>query len=109
MEAVGRKWRVGVVLGVGVALVLGAVTLRRSPPVAPPPPPVAAAPPLDLDGLYAVDRLVLEADPVLDLAGTAPVGAGPRGGAPIPEPSTAALWILALATLYTLYLPAGSW
>ena len=119
MEAIGRSWRIRVALGVLAALAggLGVWSLRPMPapaPVAvslgPSQPQLAFADPIvELDRLYALDHLVLDGDPALDLRATAPVGAGPPvpSGLSVPEP--ARLWILGFAALYTLYLPARSW
>ena len=115
MESFGRSWRIRVGLG-GLAAVALVVALWGFRPISAPPPVslgppalrVAAAPAVDLERLYDLDHLVLEADPVLDLRMLAPVGAGPPGP-PVPEPAVATLWILAVAALCTLYLPARSW
>ena len=113
MEAVGRKWRVGVVLGVLGVLALVGLALHpqadlphvSSAPVSRP----VAEPIVDLGRLYDLDHLVLDGDPVLQLDRMAPVGAGPNRSSAVPEPAPATLWILGLAALYALYLPARSW
>jgi len=116
MEAVGRSGRIGLVLGALASLAL-AVALWEDRP-APRPPPTSharvghdaarAQPALDLDRLYALEHLVLEVAPRFEPHALAPVGAGPAEPA-VPEPGAATLWILGLAALYTLYLPARSW
>lgn len=115
MAAAGRKWRIGVALGVLAALVLLPHIADLGPEPAPAGHPAAPVRPVvDLDGLYDLDHLVLVGDPELDLDALVPVGpVGPVGagppGPPVPEPGAAMLWILGLTALCTLYLPPRSW
>jgi hypothetical protein len=115
MEASGRKWRIGVALGLLAGLVVTVLVLRGHPESERVPPAVPAglvavgAPGLEFGRLYDLDHLVIDGDPLLELHEIAPVGAGPGASPPVPEPGAAALWILGFAALYALYLPAGSW
>jgi len=119
MRRSGWKLPMGVaaclLAGVGVGLVLLGGTRRpghRAPPavseVSAPPPASRAA--LDLDRLYDLDFLVLEEPaPLPQLRRHHAFRAGPAGGAVAPEPGVAVLWILGIASVWTLYVPARSW
>lgn len=112
MEAISRNGRVGVVLGVLGCLLAAGITSWFQPGAVPShleePGIAGVEPAVELAGLYSLDHLMFEEEPVLDLLRLAPVGSGPPSGAAVPEPRVATLWILALAVLYALYLPARS-
>lgn len=109
MARLGWKLRLGA--GCCLALLWGLVAhspAPRPPAVSSPPPALASW--LDPDRLYDLDVLILgpSGPPlVLDLGAPSPPAAGRRGA--VAEPSGAALWIIGLAVVYTLYLPGRPW
>jgi len=112
MEVVGRKWLNRVALGLLAALLPAGLARLATAPVLPAPVetrPVAARPFVDFEGLYSLDHLVLEGDPILELHPLGSVAAGRAGARAVPEPAPGALWILVLTAVYTLNLRRRSW
>lgn len=112
MHSFLRRHRRRIAPGCAVAAicVLLAVGLQRDERSLPPAPAVhvSAQPPLDLDGLYDLDRLVLAPPARVDLSALPAVGAGRApGGPPVPEPGLP--WILGITVLCALYLQPRSW